>query len=113
MTFDVISVYASLSPMARARLLLDDKRIFADGMILQLKLWALQPPDRVRGSAHGFKYSLFYGCEGQRILAYDNEAGKGDHVHRGTDEMPYQFTTFETLLDDFLTEVRRLRGGLR
>ena len=99
--------------MARARLLLDDKRVFADGMILQLKLWELQPPDRVRGSVHGFKYSLFYGGEGQRILAYDNEAGKGDHVQRGAEETPYLFTTFETLLDDFLTEVGVLRGGDR
>ncbi|MWV24818.1 hypothetical protein FVE89_23105 [Methylobacterium sp. 2A] len=97
--------------MARARLLLDDKKVFADGMILQLKLWELQPPDRVPGSVHGFKYSLFYDRQGQRILAYDNEAGKGDHVHRGAEETPYLFTTFETLRDDFLTEVGRLRGG--
>ena len=49
--------------------------------------------------------------EGLRILAYDDEAGKGDHVHRRDVETPYRFTTYEKLLDDFLTEVGTLRGG--
>ncbi|MCJ2125442.1 DUF6516 family protein [Methylobacterium sp. J-077] len=97
--------------MARAPLLIDAKKVYADGSILQLKLWDLKPPDRVPGSAHGLKYSLFYGRESLRILAYDNEAGKGDHVHRGEVETPYRFTTYEKLLDDFLTEVGTLRGG--
>lgn len=67
--------------MLRAILILHRKRRFDDGAISELKLWRVPKP--VRGSSHAFKYSLFYGCEGQRQIGYDNEAGKGDHRHYG------------------------------
>lgn len=97
--------------MAKAALLFRDKRVYTDGAILEMTLYVLPSPARVRGSAHPFKYSLFYGRPGIRMLAYDNEAGKGDHVHRGPTETPYVFDTPERLVADFLAEVRRLRGG--
>jgi hypothetical protein len=31
--------------------------------------------------SHSFKYRLFYGVPGQRLIGYDNERGKGDHRH--------------------------------
>ncbi|GEP02825.1 toxin-antitoxin system TumE family protein [Methylobacterium oxalidis] len=95
--------------MASAILLLHDKTIFADGAILEVKLWRLAEGDVVRGSVHPFKYSLFYGRAGLRLLAYDNEAGKGDHVHRGEVEMPYAFTTPADLIEAFLAKVASLR----
>jgi hypothetical protein len=74
---------------------------------LEIKLWSLQQP--VKSSLHTFKYSLFYGRPSQRLVGYDNEAGKGDHRHFGEHEEPYVFTTPEQLVQDFLADVRRLR----
>jgi len=87
----------------------DEKLVYPDGAILQMRMW--QVPRPVRGSTHGFKYSLFYGRPGLRIVAYDNEAGKGDHVHRLDDETAYTFVSVERLVADFLAEVSLLRGG--
>jgi hypothetical protein len=66
-------------------------------------------PGPVRGSSHSFRYSLFYGRVGQRLIAYDNEPGKGDHRHYGHHEEPYDFTTPEKLVADFLADVRATR----
>ncbi len=97
--------------MAKAVLLFSEKRFYEDGAILQMKLWVLPDARRVPGSLHALKYSLYYGRPGQRIVAYDNESGKGDHVHRGNVETPYRFVSVEQLMADFLAEVRALRGG--
>lgn len=96
--------------MADATRILNQKKQYADGAILQMVLWRLPGPERVKGSAHRFKYRLFYGVPGVRIVSYDNEAGKGDHVHRGDVETPYVFVSPEELIRDFLNEVRQLRG---
>jgi hypothetical protein len=93
--------------MAVATLLLHRKRRFDDGAISEIKLWLLPKP--VRGSRHLFKYSLFYGRHGERLIGYDNEAGKGDHRHYGDRETPYRFTTPERLIADFLADLRAMR----
>ncbi len=72
-----------------------------------MKLWLV--PGAVRGSRHRFKYSLFYGRPGERLIGYDNEPGKGDHRHYGEREEPYIFETPERLVADFLRDVRALR----
>jgi len=95
--------------MRKASLILHRKRQFDDGAISEMKLWLVPSP--VRGSVHAFKYSLFYGRLGQRLVGYDNEAGKGDHRHYAGREEAYQFTTPEQLMADFLADVRALRGG--
>jgi hypothetical protein len=56
------------------------------------------------------KYSLFYGRPGQRLIGYDNERGRGDHRHVEGKQQPYDFSTPEQLIEDFLADVRRLRG---
>ncbi|HME27340.1 MAG TPA: DUF6516 family protein, partial [Acetobacteraceae bacterium] len=38
---------------------------------------------------------------------FDNEAGKGDHLHIGEREEPYEFVSLDRLIDDFWNEVRR------
>jgi len=68
-------------------------------------------PAPVRGSEHLFRYSLFYGEDGRRLVGYDNEAGKGDHRHYEGHEEAYVFTNYRQLLADFLADVRKLRGG--
>lgn len=96
--------------MAAAFSLIDSKKRYQDGHILQMRLWVLPSGAWVRGSAHELKYSLFYGRPGVRLLCYDNEAGKGDHVHRNGVEEPYIFSSPQKLIADFLAEVETLRG---
>lgn len=76
---------------------------------MEMKLWEVPVP--VRGSEHRLKYSLFYGRSGVRLVAYDNEAGKGDHRHYEAREEPYEWRGPRQLMADFLTDVRKLRGG--
>lgn len=95
--------------MPKATLIFHSKRRYDDGAVLELTLW--QVPAAVPGSAHLFKYSLFYGSNGQRLIGYDNEAGKGDHRHYSGREEVYAFTSFRQMLTDFLADVRHLRGG--
>ena len=73
-----------------------------------MTIWLVPQP--VAGSAHAFKYSLFYGYPGQRVVAYDNERGKGDHRHLEGREERYSFSTVEALVADFLSDVKRVRG---
>ena len=94
---------------ARAALLFHSKRRYGDGAVLEMKIWRV--PRSVAGSSHDLKYSLFYGKGGERLVGYDNEAGKGDHRHYGGREEAYLFSTPERLMDDFLADVARLRGG--
>ena len=94
--------------MPRAVLIFYRKRTFDDGAIVEMKLWRV--PDAVRGSKHSFKYSLFYGRPGIRLIAYDNEAGKGDHRHYEDRQELYSFTSPERLIADFLADVHALRN---
>jgi len=95
--------------MAPARLLRHIKRRYEDGAVLEMKLWEVPSP--VPGSAHRLKYSLFYGRRDERLVGYDNEAGKGDHRHYGDREEPYAFTSPEQLVADLLADIRQIRGS--
>ena len=90
-----------------AELIYSIKRVFTDGAILQAVVWKLPVP--VPGSSHAYKYRLFYGFPGRRILGYDNERGKGDHRHVEGVEEPYAFTTPEQLIDEFIAAVQARR----
>ena len=91
--------------MAKAALLYHDKAGLPDGSIVEMKIWRLPQANTER--PHGLKYSLFYGRDGQRIVGYDNESGKGDHWHYRDREEPYAFTDVDTLVADFLADVAR------
>jgi hypothetical protein len=93
--------------MAKAVLEIFVKELLLDGSIIQMKIWLLPNPDPER--PHGYKYSLFYGRPGHRIVGYDNERGKGDHRHLGNCEEAYNFTSMGTLISDFRADVRRAR----
>jgi hypothetical protein len=94
--------------MPKAVLLLHRRRYFDSGAISEIKLWLLPQP--VPGSAHHFKYSLFYGYPGRRTVGYDNERGKGDHRHRDGVETHYRFTSLDQLLADFEADVAALQS---
>ena len=81
-----------------------DRQPYPDGAILEMTIWKVPFP--VEGCAHEFKYRLFYGYPGQRLVCYDNERGKGDHRHIDGREEAYAFTTVEALISDFLAEVK-------
>ncbi len=61
----------------------------ADGVKAELSV--IPVPKPVRGSKHGFKYSLALVVHGECILRFDNEAGKGDHFHLNGKESAYEF----------------------
>ena len=97
--------------MAKAILEYHDKALLPDGGIVEMTIWRLPAASTER--PHGLKYSLYYGKGGQRIVGYDNEAGKGDHRHLGPREEAYEFTTVEALVADFLADIesaQKLKG---
>ena len=82
--------------------------MYADGALREMVLW--QVP-RTAHHQFGLKYRLYYGdSEGNCLVRYDNERGKGDHRHGIDREAPYQFIDVDALVADFLADIRRLRG---
>lgn len=67
---------------------------------------ACAPP--IPGSVHNFKYRLALVMNGECVLRYDNERGKGDHRHIGSHEEQYAFTTLEALIRAFNQDVERM-----
>lgn len=86
-----------------ATLLVDDGVELADGLWAEIVIWRL--PRQLPGSLHDFKYRLALIEQGECVLRFDNEAGKGDHRHLGRRQFDYDFVDTETLLVDFWTEV--------
>ena len=72
-------------------------------------VWQLEIP--VTGSTHHYKYRLYYGYAGECLVRYDNESGKGDHVHYTSGETSYKFVSLGQLILDFQVDVERLSGG--
>lgn len=92
----------------KAELLMRERRVLEAGFI-EVIVWKLPRP--LGGSAHGFKYRLAYIVDGECVLRYDNESGKGDHRHVGGKEAGYAFVSVDRLLDDFLVEVAGWKGA--
>lgn len=87
---------------SNAKLLYREKRSYAGG-IIEMVVW--QVPEPVPPSEHPFKYRLVFVRDGQRLVGYDNERGKGDHKHLGKIEMTYTFVDEDRLLEDFWQDV--------
>jgi len=90
-----------------ARLMLNQRHILSENVFVEMVVWLLSSP--LSGSRHGFKYRLALVVDGDCVLRYDNEAGKGDHKHIGDDEIPYVFISPKALLDDFWNDVDNWR----
>ena len=90
--------------MTRAVLIFEERDVRADGTIVQMRIWRVPVP--VPPSKHEFKYSLFFGRPGERIVLFDNERGKGDHMHIRNVELAYVFAGPERLIEDFKAAVR-------
>ena len=89
----------------KAALLFKEKNTLADGSILEVVIWKL--PQKTADRPHGLKYRLYYGDkEGNCLVRYDNESGKGDHKHIDNKELSYRFIDPMTLLADFYHDVQ-------
>ena len=86
-----------------------DKSLLPDGSIVEMVI--LQLPSASPERLHGLKYRLFYGRDGQRIVGYDNERGKGDHKHIMDVQKRYKFTTVDKLVADFLADIERIKNA--
>jgi Family of unknown function (DUF6516) len=91
----------------KAELLLKSKEVLSDGAILEMVIWKL--PEPVLGSLHSYKYRLYYGKAGRRLVGFDNERNKGDHYHVLDVEKTYGFSDVDTLINDFMSAVRDRR----
>ena len=91
----------------KARLIHRAKTVLNSGLVIEAVIWEVPTP--VLPSPHCFKYRLVAIKDGVRVLGYDNERGKGDHRHLGLREMPYVFTTVESLLADFLSDLKGIK----
>ena len=87
--------------------MINERHVLSENAFVEMIVWALSSP--LSGSKHGFKYWLAFIVDGNCVLRYDNETGKGDHKHIGGHEMPYKFTSSETLIIDFWNDVENWR----
>jgi len=96
----------------QAKLIYQEKYVYTDGAIREMVLWQL--PQKTTENPHGLKYRLYYGLgAGTCVVRYDNETGKGDHMYKRNREEPYQFKDVETLVADFLYDIKKSRRGLK
>ena len=69
----------------KAPLLLKQRLVLSETSFAEMVIWQLSAP--LVGSAHNFKYRLAYVVNNACVLRYDNEAGKGNHVHINAQEV--------------------------
>ncbi len=83
-------------------------RKFTDelGNTIETKLWKV-PVSKVK--PHGYKYSLVYIVNDQRIIGYDNHEGRSDHRHYGKIVELYQFESLEKLIGDFYKDIEKFK----
>jgi hypothetical protein len=93
----------------KARNLVDRRIVLTPTAFVELVLW--EAPTPIKGSAHSYKYRLALVVRGVCVLRYDNEAGKGDHIHADGEERPYRFTTVERLIADFRADAKERVDG--
>lgn len=91
-----------------AELITRFKNITPEGGVIELVVWKVPTP--VPPTEHGFKYRAVYALNGERIVGFDNERGKGDHCHLGGQELPYDFRGVDLLVEDFIAAVAARRA---
>ncbi len=93
----------------KARLITRHKDVSPEGWISEVVIWRV--PEPVHPCTHPFKYSFAFVVDGKRVIAFDNERGKGDHSHIAGQESPYRFEGLEKLADDFIVEVEKWKNA--
>ena len=92
----------------KATLVARERIAFSDTEVVEMVVWRVPIP--VPPTTHGFKYRLVYVENGERVLGYDNERGKGDHRHFRDQEYALEFETIDKLLSQFVDEVEYFRA---
>lgn len=92
----------------KAKLIDKSRTVLSETTFFEVVLWLL--PEPVPGSTHLFKDRLALIVDGECVLRYDNERGKGDHRHIGNREEAIEFTSLEALYDAFLADMERMLG---
>ena len=87
------------TPLIRRRVVL------AADAFAEIAVWRV--PDPSPPSEHPFRYRLAYVVQGECVLRYDNERGKGDHRHVGADGSNHVFYSPEQLMQDFNADIVR------
>ena len=72
------------------------------GNLVETKLWSVPI---TKHTPYGVKYSFVYIMNGERVIGYDNERGKGDHKHIEGAEIQYVFVDIDQLVNDFVNDV--------
>ena len=91
----------------KAELITRFKSITPEGGVIEMVVWKV--PEPVPPTEHGYKYRAVYAVQGERIVGFDNERGKGDHCHLDGVEVPYLFRGVEQLVEDFIQAVDQRR----
>jgi hypothetical protein len=91
----------------KAEVVAHERHVLAEDAFAEIVVWRVPHP--VKGSTHRFKYRLALVVDGECVVRYDNETGKGDHRHVGKAEAVYAFSSYETLLADFWADVETWR----
>ena len=91
----------------KAKELIRRRVVIAENAFADIVVWHV--PEPVPGSTHRFKYRLAFVVDGQCVMRYDNESGKGDHRHVDDQEDPYIFSSPRQLTADFFDEISRWR----
>jgi hypothetical protein len=96
-------------PYIVPKLIIHEKLVYADGIIVEIKAWDI-PKSKLR--PEGYKYSFVYiDPRGTRVLGYDNSKQQGHHKHAHGKQFSVEFSSIDDLIEQFLDEVRDLRGN--
>ena len=93
--------------MLKGTLVFHEKVVEPDNSIIEVKIWSVPATS---DKPHGFKYSLVYIKNGERVLGYDNHEGRGDHRHFKGSESSYKFKSIDRLFEVFYEEARRIKN---
>ena len=95
----------------KAELIEHSKIIDESGNIIEIKVWQL--PETAGNKQHGYKYSLVYIVNDERVIGYDNGEGRGDHRHYGKIEKTYKFKGIDSLFEDFYNDIEQFKRGIK
>lgn len=90
----------------KAMLLQRSRTNIGDNAFTEMVVWWVPSP--VSGSLHPYKYRLALVIDGECVLRYDNERGKGDHRHMQGREAPVEFKSLAALLEAFELDAERI-----
>jgi hypothetical protein len=79
------------------------------GNIIEVKMWKIA--ERTADKPYGYKYSLVYIVNGERVIGYDNAEGRGEHRHYRETERPYRFKSVSQLVADFYDDIEKFKRG--